>query len=202
VLLLPGTIYVLAQPPKAVAESRLTELPRTLLGMPSVDVPASQMVLEDLRPTEILLRSYRRPDGEPLWLVVIFFQNARWGAHDPRLCYLSQGYRLEEAPQPVRIAVPGGPPLEAERFRVRKGEDRRSVLVWWYVPEMGATGDQETYRRLLMLQGLRERASYGAFVRVSTTLRGPEGEAEALAERFAAEVATWLPRLIRKGGSG
>jgi len=197
VLLVPGSLYVLALPPRSVAESRLQDFPKIFLDMQSKDLTASQMVLEDLSPADILLRSYTRPTGEPIWLVIIFFENARWGAHDPRLCYVSQGFEVGED-RTETVPAQDGATMDVSSFIARLGERSESVLSWWYVPGTGATSDQKTFRRLLMLEGMRRNASYGAFVRISTPAERSGGELDIL-KRFAGAVARQLPDLIREG---
>ncbi|MBD3336051.1 MAG: EpsI family protein [Candidatus Eisenbacteria bacterium] len=194
--LLPGTFYALAVPPQTAATSNLDAFPATFLGMPSVELSTSEVVLDELRPSDILLRRYNRPDGKPLWLIIIFFQNARLGAHDPRLCYLSQGYHLSEKGD-LTVAAPDGT-AALDLFAVERGPDRRSVAVWWYVPGAGVTSSQKTFRRLLMLEGFKRHATYGAFVRVSTPAE-PDGSEMEILEQFSSGVAELLPSLIEKG---
>lgn len=193
-LLVPGSVYVLAMPPRVTVESRLSDLPEVFLGMPSENVPTNQMVLEDLNPDDMLLRRYTRPDGSPLWVVVIFFENARWGAHDPRLCYVSQGFHLA-VDRSENVILPTGEEMEVNYFLARRGSQSRSVLSWWYVPGAGTTTDAKTYRRLLMLEGFKSNASYGAFVRLSTPNRAG-GDDLAVLKSFAQGMVGMLPTLI------
>ncbi|MBU1699969.1 MAG: EpsI family protein [Candidatus Eisenbacteria bacterium] len=197
IFLIPGCLYILMLPPQAAAISSLSGFPATFLSMPSVEVPATQMVLDDLRPSDILLRRYTRPDGEPLWLVIIFFQNARWGAHDPRLCYISQGYNLTNE-KIEEIPLAANENLKVNLFQASRGDNQRSVLSWWYIPGAGTTTDQNTFRKLLMIEGMRHNSTYGAFVRISTTTAMDGSEMELL-RAFSAGVAAQLPLLIQKG---
>jgi EpsI family protein len=185
---------MLALPPRATAESRLSELPEVFLGLPSEEVPTAEMVLEDLNPNDLLLRRYTRPDGKPLWLVVIFFENARWGAHDPRLCYVSQGFHLVEDRNEI-VPLGDGKNMKVNYFLVRRGSQSRAVLSWWYVPGSGTTTDAKTYRRLLMLEGFKSNTSYGAFVRISTPTFSGGADLDLL-KAFAQGISGKLPTLI------
>jgi EpsI family protein len=192
-LCLVGTYRVL-DPPGEGATSRLEELPTVLLGCKGEELPVADAVLDDLGSDDILVRRYGRPDGLPIWVVLIYFVNSRLGGHDPQLCYVSQGYRVEEMPALQTESALG--PLEAERFVARRPGRAERVATFWYTPGKRLVSDVRRYRNSLFLQGLRENRSYGVFVRVSTVENGLLVEGDAWNERFAAELASILPTLI------
>ena len=188
--------YRIAFPPAKGAESRLEELPHVLLGLQGTAVPAEQAVIEDLDPSDILIREYRRPDGEPIWVVLIYFENSRLGGHDPKLCYRSQGFRTVDLPA-SRIAAESSK-LEAESFLASRPERVERVMTFWYAPGGKVLGSVSQYREKLFLQGLRENRTYGVFVRISTIDGDRPDVAEDWNARFAAEIARRLPGLIRE----
>jgi EpsI family protein len=201
-LLLPGLllcmvgIYRIAVPPKTGADCDLSRLPLEILGMRGIDVPLGQAILDDLDPDDLLIRRYTRPDGLPVWIVLIYFVNSRLGGHDPQLCYRSQGYRTESMP-PLETNSRLGP-IRAESFMALRGARAERVATLWYTSAEGAVADVKLYRRRLFFQGLRENRLYGIFVRVSTIESDRPGEAEEWNERVLAEVVGYLPRLVRE----
>ncbi len=201
-ILAPGLLlcllgaYRVAFPPTPGAESHLRELPMVLLGLPGTDVPADRAILDDLESSDMLIRDYRRPDGNPVWVVLIYFVNTRLGGHDPQLCYRSQGFHTSDLPD---LRVPGGMSgLVAESFLASKAGRAERVATFWYAPGGRILPDVEQYRGRLFLQGLRENRTYGVFVRISTIETPRAGEAEEWNARFAAELARRLPGLIRE----
>jgi EpsI family protein len=201
-LLFPGILlclvglYRVAVPPGAGAESNLAALPKELLGMKGTDVPLEQAILDDLDPDDLLIRRYLRPDGTPVWIVLIYFVNTRLGGHDPQLCYRSQGYRTESLPD-LRVASAAGA-IVAESFLATRGARSERVATLWYTSGEGPVPDVGRYRRRLFLQGLRENRLYGIFIRVSTIESAIPGEAEAWNERTVAEIVRQLPGLIHE----
>lgn len=201
-LLAPGIVlaligaYRLAAPPGAGARSDLAGLPIELVGLTGVDVPTEQAILDDLDPDDLLIRRYTRPDGVPIWVVMIYFVNTRLGGHDPQLCYRSQGYRTRDLPeQKVESAVG---PITAESFIATRGMRSERVATLWYTSGEGAISDVRRYRQRLFFQGLRENRLYGIFVRVSTLESERPGEAEAWNARFLAAIVESLPRLVHE----
>ncbi len=201
-ILLPGIclcligVYRIAEPPGAGAESDLAALPREMLGLTGIDVPVEQAIVDDLDPDDLLIRRYTRPDGIPVWVVLIYFVNTRLGGHNPQLCYRSQGYRTRDLPE-QRIESAIGP-ITAEAFLATRGMRSERVATVWYTSGEGAISDVSRYRRRLFLQGLRENRLYGIFVRVSTLESERPGEAEAWNARFLSEVVGNMPRLIHE----
>jgi EpsI family protein len=193
-LLLLGA-YRVAFPPAEGAQSALGDLPLEILDLPGKDVPFEQAILDDLESDDMIIRRYERPDGIPVWVVAVYFVNARRGGHDPQLCYRSQGYRITTLPD--LVLATGERALSAEQFLAQRTGRAERVALFWYSPGQGAVADVDRYRRELFFQGLRRNLSYGIFVRVSTLESNVEGEAEEWNRRFVARVADELPRLIR-----
>jgi EpsI family protein len=195
VLILLGA-YRIAAPPGAGAETDLASLPRELLGLQGVDVSTEQAILDDLDPDDLLIRRYTRPDGVPIWVVMIYFVNTRLGGHDPQLCYRSQGYRTKNLPEQQIESAIG--PITAESFIATRGMRSERVATVWYTSGEGTISDVRRYRRQLFFQGLRENRLYGIFVRVSTLESERPGEAEAWNARFLAVIVENLPRLVHE----
>jgi EpsI family protein len=187
--------YRVAFPPVPGVVSHLKDLPPVILGLKGEDVPVGQAIVDDLDSDELLIRRYWRPDGTPVWVVVIYFVNMRRGGHDPELCYRSQGYHTSDLPERTVTSAEGV--VRAESFLARRPGRSERVLTFWYAPGGRIVSDVRSYRRLLFLQGLRQNRTYGAFVRISTLDGDRPDEAESWNERFVAEIARYLPQLIR-----
>lgn len=189
--------YAVLIPPSELG-AQLGACPVELAGMAGVDLNLDQAVMDDLDPDGVLVRQYERPNGAPLWLIVIYFENARLGAHDPHLCYRSQGFEVEELPpEPVPTAI-GTIPLQA--FRAARSARVERVNYFWYTSGQRAMGEVNTFRDRMFLQGLLTNRSFGAFVRVSTLEEDGETDTEALHE-FIQQLAPVLPRMIPEGDS-
>ncbi|NWF91204.1 MAG: EpsI family protein [Ignavibacteriaceae bacterium] len=200
-LVFPGLVlglvglYRVVVPPGRGAESNLSLLPLEIAGLRGVDVPLSEMVLDDLEHDDLLVRRYLRPDGVPVWIVLIYFVNRRLGGHDPQLCYRSQGYRTSELPPLDLESLQRG--IQASQFLASKGSRAERVATLWYRPVGAAGEDVRRYRWGLFTQGLRQNRLYGIFMRVSTLETDSPGEAEQWNRRFVAEILRHLPGLIR-----
>jgi EpsI family protein len=196
VALLAG--YVLVFPPWKAQGTRLDTCPMELGGMPGTKLTLEQTVLDDLDPDGYLVRRYERPDGIPIWLVIVYFQNARLGAHDPQVCYRSQGFQVQALPDGTVATAIG--PVPYRGFLAVKGSRRELVRCLWYTGG-GVLADVKGWRDRMFFQGLRSNRSFGAFVRISTLETGDPGTAEQLVTKFTRDLAPHLPELFPADGA-
>lgn len=194
-LLATTAAAVVLNPPRnlAVGRAALKALPASFGAWNGTDLSFEDAVVEELKADDLLIRRYQR-GVETVWLCVVYHQNRRYGAHDPRLCYESQGYLLE----PERRTQLED--LTVNRFIAERGRDRRVVYYWWTTRGL-ATADVDVFRRAQALGGAIENRSWGAFVRVEAQMRdGDEPRADRAAADFAARVAASLPAVLSPAG--
>ena len=187
--------YVVANPPDnlAVSEGALATTPAAFGEWNGTDLSFEDAVVEELKADDLLVRRYER-DGEVVWLCVVYHRNRRYGAHDPKLCYESQGYVIDRERR-LRIADGTEEGLEVNRFVADRSHDRRVIYYWWTTDGL-ATADAGAFRRKMALSGALENRSWGAFVRVEALVRHRDGAADTVAADFAARVARELPSVF------
>jgi EpsI family protein len=190
--------YVLAFRPLKLEGTRLDTCPMELAGMPGTKLTLDQAVLDDLDPDDYLIRQYMRADGIPVWLVIVYFQNARLGAHDPQICYRSQGYQVQELPAGSVATAIG--PFPYRSFVAVKGPRREVVQCLWFTAG-GALADVKGWRDRMFFQGLRNNRSFGAFVRISTMDTGDMVTAERAITDITRDLAPNLPGFFPADGA-
>ena len=84
------------------------------------DVDVNYKVYTALDPNTLVFRNYANSSGRMVNLVVVYHENKRWGAHDPTVCYISQGWKLPDDPADMKIPYDNGI-LEVKKFIVKKG---------------------------------------------------------------------------------
>ena len=190
--------YVVLRPPQRAGATRLDEVPDVVLGFPGEEVGLDQTVIDDLDSDALISRAYRRPDDLPLWLIVVYFENARLGAHDPLLCYRSQGFTIEMLPDRTVPSAIGPIPLRS--FRAVRGQRVELVSYFWYTSGARALAEVKAFRDSMFFEGLLHNRSFGAFVRVSTIETDP-AQASGMISSFVKEIAPTLPRVFPEGAS-
>ena len=190
--------YVVLLPPKRALGTYLSRCPMSLAGFPGRQLGLEKAVLDDLNPDDYLVRVFARPDSVPVWLVIVYFQNARLGAHDPQICYRSQGFRVQPLPAVSVETTVGNVPAEA--FLAVKGSRKELVDYFWYTAGGQMLSEVKTWRDRMFLQGVKRNRSFGAFVRVST-LEGENpnvapGVLRSVIQDLAPRLPTFFPEKV------
>jgi EpsI family protein len=202
-LMLAGTaLYGWLNPPAnlAVGSGALRACPLVFGPWNGSDLSFDDAVEEELAADDLLIRRYARGD-DFVWLCVVYHQNRRYGAHDPHLCYESQGYIVESEGR-VTLEGDSSRVTEANRFIADRAHDRRLVYYWWTTEGLTTT-DADAFRRRLAISGALENRSWGAFVRVEAIVRNDDdARARRLLDDFAARVAADLPAVLSEASKG
>jgi EpsI family protein len=200
-LLLAATAtYVATHPPVdlAAGHGALRATPARFGDWNGTELSFEDAVVEELKADDILIRRYER-GSDVTWLCIVYHQNKRYGAHDPQLCYESQGY-IVERPGSRRVddGTPGG--IAVNRFVADRPHDQRLVYYWWTTAGL-TTADKNAFRSRMALSGALENHSWGAFVRVEALIRdGDEAAAGRSLDDFASRVAHDLPAVLAAAG--
>lgn len=159
-----------------------------------------ETVVDELRADDILIRRYERADRTG-WLCIIYHQNRRYGAHDPLVCYESQGFVLRDEGH-RELRVPGAEPIVVNTFIAERRGRERLVWYWWTTDGL-TTADANRFRGRMALLGALENRSWGAFVRVEMIVgEGGMALAERDLEDFATQVAAGLPAVFERAKLG
>lgn len=201
VLMALTAAVVVLNPPENLAVGRgvLKQVPATFGPWIGTELSFEDAVVEELQADDILIRRY--DDGtQPVWLCIVYHQNRRYGAHDPRLCYESQGFVIERE---GRATVDDGTPrgMQVNTFLTERQKRKRVVWYWWTTSGL-STSDVGAFRRHMALTGALDNRSWGAFVRVESV--APDGDlnaARARVEDFAARVAKEMPGVFARAAA-
>jgi EpsI family protein len=196
VLLAAIAAYVVLFPPVNLALGRglLRSCPVRFGEWSGAELSFEDAVVDELRADDLLLRRYQR-GTDVIWLMIVYHQNARNRAHDPVVCYDSEGYAVGRT-TPAVVTGPDGRPVEINAFWAERPRDRRLVYFWWYAQGQ-ATGSRGEAQGLMALRGALDNRSWGALVRVETLApAGADARATADLKAFAAEVMRALPGLF------
>lgn len=192
---------VVLNPPENLAVGRgvLKQVPATFGPWIGTELSFEDAVVEELQADDILIRRYEN-GTQPVWLCIVYHQNRRYGAHDPRLCYESQGFVIErEGRAKVDDGTPGG--MQVNTFLTERQKRKRVVWYWWTTNGL-STSDVGAFRRHMALTGALDNRSWGAFVRVESV--APDGDmnaARARVEDFAARVAKEMPGVFARAAA-
>ena len=135
-----------------------------------------------LRADDYVSRNYVRHAADDADLYVGYYETQRQGdtVHSPMNCLPAAGWQLLTM---ERTAVDAGQSIVVNRDLIQKGLDKRLVL-YWYQSHGRVVASEYWSKAYLVLDGLRLHRTDGALVRVITSVRDSEAQAEQRAADF------------------
>jgi EpsI family protein len=183
--------------PVDVDTTPLAALPHEVLAWEGRDIPMEGTVEQMLRADRHVQRSYYDEAGGLVWLYVGYYGTARGGRseHTPWVCYPTAGWDVV-GDESRRLAVGTGSAIQ--EIVVERGNQRRLVHFWYRTSRSAHVVGELSHAWDRFMGRLTLGRADGAFVRLSTPLRGesPEsGRARLLAfgRALDAQLATHWP---------
>jgi EpsI family protein len=134
------------------------------------DIGVDDWVLDDLEAQALIYREFRNNINIPLSLVVIYHINKRWGAHDPIVCYKSQGWDVIEEINNVNIKGQNQT-YAVNRFIVRKEGNLELVYYYWFSSNKKITSSRKKQMLDMIIHGIIHGFAESGFVRISIPIK-------------------------------
>jgi EpsI family protein len=132
----------------------------------------------------------------PIELYVGYYKDQRSGdrIHSPKNCLPSSGWEPVHASR-VEIGSEDGVPLVVNGYLVAQGL-RRNMVLYWYQSRGQIVASEYMAKFLLIADGLKNRPTDGAMVRIWTTAADGEVSAQARAVDFARRVYPQIEKFL------
>jgi len=130
------------------------------------DIKLDQKTYDALDPKSFIFRNYRNNKGDVLNLIVVYHKNDRWGAHNPIVCYKSQGWDVIEGLRSLTIRI-NNQDFPINRFVVKKGGVKNLVYYYWFSSNKKMTANRNKQMFDMVLNGLIHGYTESGFVEMS-----------------------------------
>lgn len=199
-LLPPGAFLMGGWRSKALADFDISHPPDALAD--SIVEELEPRVLRAIQPDAYLLRQITRADGAPSSVYMGFYSGyGATGAHDPTVCFPSQGWDLSQVGY-TDVPIQNGESLVVEVFRASQG-NRQSLVLYWFQPAGRWSRDYPAENFLRIYDAVSGRKQY-AFVRLTTPLTEESGSdsAREILVALARDLAPWVRRVVEGKSTG
>jgi EpsI family protein len=173
----------------------LREFPSNLGPSHSEDRPFEMQVVQAVGADDYINRVYLG-GALPIELYVGYYKDQRSGdrIHSPKNCLPSSGWEPVHASR-VEIGSEDGVPLVVNGYLVAQGL-RRNMVLYWYQSRGQIVASEYMAKFLLIADGLKNRPTDGAMVRIWTTAADGEVSAQARAVDFARRVYPQIEKFL------
>lgn len=173
----------------------LRNFPTAIASWHSEELPYEPEIVKELGVDDYTNRQYLG-DGRPIELYIGYYKDQRSGdaIHSPKNCLPGEGW------EPVRSSFvqigPADNPMTVNEYVVENGTDRDLVL-YWYQTHGRIVASEYWAKFWLVADGVRQRRTDGAMIRIWTTAEDGEERAHRRATEFARriypQVSEYLP---------
>jgi EpsI family protein len=175
--------------PKVAAAPRwpLSAFPSDIGLSHSQDRPFEMQVVRAVGADDYINRVYLG-STPPVELYVGYYKDQRTGdrIHSPKNCLPGSGWEAVHSTR-VQIGSEGGVPVLVNGYLVAQGT-RRNMVLYWYQSHGRIVASEYLAKFMLIADGLKNRPTDGAMVRIWTTAADGEASAQARAVDFARRV--------------
>ncbi|HLZ50673.1 MAG TPA: EpsI family protein [Candidatus Acidoferrum sp.] len=173
----------------------LREFPSDVGLSHSEDRPFESQVVRAVGADDYINRVYIG-GALPIELYVGYYKDQRSGdrIHSPKNCLPGSGWEPVHASR-VEIGSEGGVPVLVNGYLVAQGL-RRNMVLYWYQSRGQIVASEYMAKFLLIADGLKNRPTDGAMVRIWTTAADGEVSAQARAAEFARRVYPQIEKFL------
>lgn len=173
----------------------LREFPSAIGISHSEDRPFEKQVVKAIGADDYINRVYLG-SALPVELYIGYYKDQRSGdrIHSPKNCLPGSGWEPVHS-TPVQIGSVNGLPVLVNGYLVAQGAKRNMVL-YWYQSHGRIAASEFLVKFLMIADGLKNRPTDGAMIRIWTTASDGEETAQARAVEFAHRVYTKVDEFL------
>jgi EpsI family protein len=198
-VLVGGILATHSFKPKEAAglQRPLDEFPSAIGFSRSEDRPFDQPVVRAIGADDYINRVYLG-STLPIELYIGYYKDQRSGdkIHSPKNCLPGSGWEPVYSTR-VQIGSEGGVPVLVNGYVVAQGT-RRDMVLYWYQSHGRIVASEYWAKILLIADGLKNKPTDGAMIRVWTTAIDGEETAQARAVEFAQRVYPQVDEFLPK----
>jgi EpsI family protein len=165
----------------------LGEFPSAIGFLHSEDRPFEQQVVRAIGADDYINRIYLG-NVPPIELYIGYYKDQRSGdkIHSPKNCLPGSGWEPIHSTR-VQIGSVNGTPVMVNGYLVAQGA-KRDMVLYWYQSHGRIVASEYWAKFLLIADGLKNRPTDGAMIRIWTTAADGEETAQSRAVEFARSI--------------
>jgi len=175
----------------------LREFPSAIGFLHSEDRPFEKQVVKAIGADDYINRVYLG-SAFPVELYIGYYKDQRSGdrIHSPKNCLPGSGWEPVHSTR-VQIGSVNGLPVLVNGYLVAQGE-KRDMVLYWYQSHGRIAASEFLVKFLLISNGLKNKPTDGAMIRIWTTASDGEETAQERAVEFAQRIYTKVDEFLPK----
>ena len=153
--------------------------PREIAGWTAEELPITDKEKAILETDNVFTRRYTNPQGEEIYLFIVYSQNNRKVSHPPEVCYTGSGATiLSNVHDSFSADSSALKDIKVNRVTVEQGRERQIFFYWFKVGD-AFTPNYWKQQGLIALKSFLGQPASSALIRISISARKEEDDANA-----------------------
>lgn len=173
------------------AKAKVADFPKTIGEWQATDIPLSERDYEILETRNLIMREYKNPKGESVYLYIVYSEDNRKVAHPPEICLSGGGLSILD-----KSSVQITDSIRATRLLTEKGDFRQLVIYWYKAANLNTDKYLKQQLKVVLDRTLGKRTSC-ALIRLTTDIKDNNQEAALESVKtFTKEIEPLLGRHV------
>jgi len=152
--------------------------PQRIDDWSAAEIPISQQDKALLETDNVFVRRYTNPQGEEVYLFIVYSQNNRKVSHPPEVCYTGSGATIVNNVHDSFSTDLSIADIRVNRVTVEQGRERQIFFYWFKVGDT-FTSNYWKQQGLIALKSFLGQPSSSALIRISTPAKKEGDDANA-----------------------
>lgn len=172
----------------------ISSFPTRIGQWESEEIPLSEDELNILETKNVFVRKYSNPEGQAIYLYIIYAQNNRKVSHPPEICYAGGGAVILENEQDFIVA--DGVNIVVNRLMVENNLISQIVFYWFKVGN-SFTPNYWKQQVLVLLKAFLGQSASNALIRISVVVRNEDKAAAVIqAKKFGELIIPYINKYL------
>ncbi len=174
----------------------INQFPKTIGNWTSEEMKITDEEFAILETRNAFARKYRTPQGQEIYLFIVYSQNNRKVSHPPEICYLGGGVTILDSKHDSFVWDEKAAAIKVNRLLLEMGDAKQFSFYWFKVGD-SFTSNYWKQQGLIALKTLLGKPASSALVRISATVKTTEEGTIADIKEFSKTITplilTYLP---------
>ena len=170
---------------------KVADFPKQIGEWVGTDMPIDERSYEILETRNLFIREYKNPQGDIVYLYMIYSEDNRKVSHPPEVCLLGSGITIAD-----KTTIQLSAAVKATRLVVEKADTREEVIYWFKAGNL-QTDKYLTQQLKIVIDRLSGKRTAGAMIRMTSSIKDDNEKATIdLMKSFYAQIQPLLERYI------
>jgi len=172
---------------------KMSNFPMTIGEWQGTDIPLKERDYQILETRNLIMRDYKNPQGESVYLYIIYSEGNRKTLHPPEICYTGGGTSTitEKSVIPITAST------KANEFSIDYKNYSELVVYWFKSAALSTPSYPRQQLAFVLSRIFGKNASGSAMIRISTVIKDKNQKAAlGLVKEFAGEMEPLLSKYV------